>query len=369
MNIVVTGNMGYVGPVCIAHLRRALPGSTITGVDSGLFAHCLTEGALPECRIATQLFRDVRDLTVADFAGVDAVIHLAAVSNDPMGSRFEAVTEEINHRATVHVAALAAVAGVGHFAFASSCSMYGYAEAGARTEADLLNPLTAYARSKVAAERDLKALSAEGDMVVTALRFATACGFSPRLRLDLVLNDFVASALATGRITVLSDGTPWRPLIHLADMARAFEWAITRHAAVNERFLAVNVGADQWNFQVAELAEAVRAVIPGTAVEINREAPPDKRSYRVDFARFRALAPRHQPQVTLDEAIRDIQAGLLAMGFRDADFRGSSLMRLNVLQQALDQGKLRPDLRWTPPAAEVQGRGRDGPLAPPERAA
>jgi nucleoside-diphosphate-sugar epimerase len=376
MNIVVTGNMGYVGPVCIAHLRQALPGSTITGVDSGLFAHCLTEGALPECRIAAQLFRDVRDLTVADFDGVDAVIHLAAVSNDPMGSRLEAVTEEINHRATVHVAAMAAAAGVRHFAFASSCSMYGYAEAGARTEADLLNPLTAYARSKVAAERDLKALSAEGDMVVTALRFATACGFSGRLRLDLVLNDFVASALAAGRITVLSDGTPWRPLIHVADMARAFEWAITRPAgrrahagAANERFLAVNVGADQWNFQVAELAEAVRAVIPGTEVEINREAPPDKRSYRVDFARFRALAPRHQPEVTLHQAIRDIQAGLLAMGFRDADFRSSHLMRLNVLQKALDQGRLRPDLRWAPPAGRARDRGGDRPLAPPERAA
>jgi len=187
--------------------------------------------------------------------------------------------------------------------------------------------------------------------VVTARRFATACGFSPRLRLDLVLNDFVASALATGRIDVLSDGTPWRPLIHVADMARAFEWAITRPAAAGGRFLAVNVGADEWNVQVAELAAAVSAAIPGTRVEVNRDAQPDRRSYRVDFARFRALAPDHQPQVDLDGAIRDLQAGLVAMGFQDAGFRESDLMRLNVLQRAMDAGRLRPDLRWQPLAA------------------
>jgi nucleoside-diphosphate-sugar epimerase len=272
-----------------------------------------------------------------------------------MGSRLEAVTEEINYRASVRVAELAAAAGVGHFAFASSCSMYGYAEAGARSEADALNPLTAYARSKVAAERDLQALAQPGGMTVTALRFATACGFSPRLRLDLVLNDLVASALVTGRIVVLSDGTPWRPLIHVADMARAFEWAITRQAGDDDRYLAVNAGCDEWNYQVADLAEAVRSVIPGTAVEINKDAQPDKRSYRVSFARFRALAPRHQPQVGLEDAIRDLQAGLAALDFRDTEFRKSDLMRLNVLQKAMDRGRLRPDLRWSPAVARAPG--------------
>ncbi|HMA14859.1 MAG TPA: SDR family oxidoreductase, partial [Kiloniellaceae bacterium] len=356
MKIVITGNMGYVGPLCVAHLRRRWPEAQLTGVDSGLFAHCLTEDALPERALDCQLFRDVRDVTPALLEGADAVIQLAAVSNDPMGSRFEAVTGEINHRAAVHVARQAAAAGVGHFAFASSCSMYGYAEAGARKEDDALNPLTAYARSKAAAERDLEALAADGDMVVTALRFATACGFSPRLRLDLVLNDFVASALAAGRIDVLSDGTPWRPLIHVADMARAFEWAIARPASTGGRFLAVNVGSDDWNYQVAELAEAVRAAIPGTQVAINRDAPPDKRSYRVDFSRFRALAPDHQPRIGLDEAIRDLQQGLAALGFQDAGFRDSDLMRLNVLQRAIDGGRLRPDLRWqaAAPPAEVR---------------
>lgn len=367
MKVVITGNMGYVGPACIAHLRRRWPDAQLTGLDSGLFAHCLTEAALPERALNCQLFRDVRDVTPALLEGADAVIQLAAVSNDPMGSRFEAVTGEINHRAAVHVARQAAAAGVGHFAFASSCSMYGYAEAGARKEDDELNPLTAYARSKAAAERDLEAIAAGGDMVVTALRFATACGFSPRLRLDLVLNDFVASALATGRIDVLSDGTPWRPLIHVADMARAFEWAITRPVDAGGRFLAVNVGSDDWNYQVAELAEAVRDAVPGTQVAINRDAPPDKRSYRVDFSRYRALAPGHQPQIDLAAAIRDLQVGLVAMGFHDAGFRESHLMRLNVLQRAMDAGRLRPDLRWqAPPPLD----GRDtSTLARPTAAA
>lgn len=369
MHVVVTGNMGYVGPVCVDHLRRALPRVRITGLDSGLFAHCLTQSSLPECRIDTQLFRDVRDLDEELFRGVDAVVHLAAVSNDPMGSRLEAVTEEINHRAAVRVAELAAAAGVGHFAFASSCSMYGSAEGGARTEADELNPLTAYARSKVAAERDLQTLSAGTDMVVTALRFATACGFSPRLRLDLVLNDFVAAAEVTGRITVLSDGTPWRPLIHVADMARAFEWAITRQPTAGGRFVAVNVGADEWNFQVGELAQAVASLQPGTEVEINDDAPPDRRSYRVDFARFRELAPQHQPQMSLDRAIRDIAAGLKAMKFADADFRRSDLMRLNVLQKAMEQGRLRPDLRWSDPAAAAAADGGTAAAKTPVRAA
>lgn len=366
MHVVVTGNMGYVGPACVSHLRRALPDAAITGIDSGLFAHCLTRGPLPECLVDVQLFRDVRDLGSETFRGVDGVIHLAAAPDDPLGSRLDAVTEEINHRAAVHVAGLAAAAGVGHFAFASSCSLYGYAEGSARTEADALNPLTASARSKAAAERDLQKLSAGSDMVITALRFATACGFSARLRLDLLLNDFVASAYALGRIAVLGGGTPWRPLIHVADMARAFEWAITRPTRVGGRFLAVNVGADAWNFQVAELAEAVSSVLPGTEVEIDPDAPADKRSYRVDFARFRELAPEHQPSMNLEQAIRDIRSGLAAMKFRDTDFRASDLMRLNVLRKAMKQGRLRADLRW---AARQRDSGGVIEAASPIRAA
>ncbi|MDR7145333.1 NAD(P)-dependent oxidoreductase [Rhizobium sp. BE258] len=343
MKILVTGNMGYVGPTVTAHLRQTIPSAEIVGVDSGLFAHCLTQQALPERLLDSQVFADVRDLPEAVFQGVDAVVHLAAVSNDPMGGRFEAVTDEINHRATVKTASMAAKAGVKAFVFASSCSMYGFAEGGARRETDALNPLTAYARSKVAAEIGLAEIARETGLRVSALRFSTACGFSGRTRLDLVLNDFVASALTTGKVSVLSDGTPWRPLIHVRDMARAIEWSLARNG---ERFLAVNVGTESWNYQVRELADAVAQAIPGTTVDINRDAPPDRRSYKVNFDLYRSIAPSHQPLVTLSEAVEDLKIGLSSYGLRDANYRNSGLVRLNVLSGAIDAGTLSSDLRF-----------------------
>ena len=344
MRIMVTGNMGYVGPAVVSHLRQQFDDCTIIGVDTALFGHCLTERGLPEHLVDTQVFSDVRDLTPDLFSGVDAVIHLAAISNDPMGVRFEQVTDEINHRATLRTAELAAASGVARFVFASSCSMYGYAEEGARRETDPLNPLTAYARSKVAAEAGLRDISARTNMLITALRFSTACGFSGRLRLDLVLNDFVASALSTGRVSVLSDGSPWRPLIHVRDMARAIEWALGR--AEYDGFLAINVGCEEWNYQVRELAEAVKMAIPGIEVDINANAPPDKRSYRVNFDLFRRLAPDHQPRVTLPAAVADIHDGLVASGFSDANYRSSDLVRLNVLTRGIESGQLSADVRW-----------------------
>jgi Nucleoside-diphosphate-sugar epimerases len=347
MKVIITGNMGYIGPTVVEHFRQVLPNSTIIGVDTGFFAHCITQSGFPERAIDIQLFRDVRDLEAEIFAGIDAVVHLAAISNDPMGTRFADVTDEINARATIRVAELAASRGVRRFVFASSCSIYGFAEGGARSEGDELNPLTAYARSKVDAERGLERVSAESDMVVTALRFATACGFSSRTRLDLVLNDFVASALSTGRISVLSDGKPWRPLIHVGDMARAMEWSLFRPATSDDRFLAVNVGAREWTYQVADLAEAVRAAIPGTQIDINPNAQPDKRSYRVDFGLFRSLAPDHQPKVSLEEAIAELRDGLTRVGFQDPHYRSSRFVRLNVLGEALEDGRLRQDLRWS----------------------
>jgi nucleoside-diphosphate-sugar epimerase len=183
-------------------------------------------------------------------------------------------------------------------------------------------------------------------MAITCLRFATACGMSDRLRLDLVLNDFVAGALGSGKITVLSDGSPWRPLIDVADMARAIEWAVQRPAELGGPFLAVNAGCDEWNYQVKDLAHAVAAQVPGTEVSINADAQPDKRSYRVDFSRYRCLAPDHQPQVTLAESIRRLVGGLRDIGFADADFRNSALMRLQVLRAFMQAERLSPDLRW-----------------------
>lgn len=350
--ILITGNMGYVGPGVVRQLRQAFPDAELIGYDLGLFAHCLTgSGRLPESYLNQQVFGDVRALPPQLLAGVDAVVSLAAISNDPMGVLYEDVTLEINHQANVELARQAKRQGVRRFVFASSCSLYGAGGDDAKTEASALNPLTAYARSKAASEHDLAAL-ADGTFQVTCLRFATACGWSDRLRLDLVLNDFVAGAVATGEISILSDGTPWRPLIHVGDMARAIEWAVGRRASQGGCFLAVNVGCDAWNYRVCELAEAVAEALPGTRVRLSPEAPPDRRSYRVDFSLFRQLAPSHQPQHTLAGTIAELHTHLHQMGFRDPDFRTSRLMRLRVLHTLRSEGELTDQLTWRPqPAA------------------
>jgi nucleoside-diphosphate-sugar epimerase len=346
MNVLITGNMGYIGPVLVRHLRRSLGDVRIFGFDKGLFGHCLTDASiLPEVECDTQFFGDVRSFPASILENIDAVIMLAAISNDPMGASFEQVTDEINYKACADIAGKALAAGVKRIVFASSCSMYGFAEGGAKRETDALNPLTAYARSKVATEQALEALD-PGNAIVTSLRFSTACGMSPRLRLDLVLNDFVACALTSGEITVLSDGTPWRPLIDVEDMARAIEWALTRDADQGGQYVAVNVGTAEWNYQVRDLAEAVVRSVPGTKLSINTNAPPDRRSYQVNFDKYRQIAPHHQPQVSLEHAIHRVKRGLEAMRFSDANFRNSQFMRLKVLEAHIDNGRLTPDLHW-----------------------
>ncbi|WP_431284611.1 NAD-dependent epimerase/dehydratase family protein [Humitalea sp. 24SJ18S-53] len=346
MRILITGNMGYVGPVVVSHLRSVWPEAELIGFDAGFFGHCLTApGPAPELALDVQHYGDIRAIQPPLLEGVDAVVHLAAVSNDPMGKRFEVVTDDINHRASTRLASMARDAGVKSFVFASSCSVYGLAAGDARTEADPVNPLTAYARSKIATEQALREMN-RGDLTVTCLRFATAAGFSPRLRLDLVVNDFVACALSSGQITVLSDGSPWRPLIDVRDMARAIEWAIARPAENGGAYLAVNAGSDEWNYQVRDLAQAVSTAVEGTSVSINTDAPPDTRSYKVDFALFRKLAPDHQPRISLTESIAKLRDGLNAIGFDDPDFRASQNIRLKVLERLIDQGRLNDSLEW-----------------------
>jgi UDP-glucose 4-epimerase len=345
LKILITGNMGYVGPEVVKYLRARHPDATLHGFDNAYFAHCLTgPPVLPERHLDEQFYGDVRDASSLDLTRYDAVVQLAAISNDPMGNRFQAVTLDINQNTTVSLAQAAAAAGVKNFVFASSCSVYGIADGAARKETDPLNPITAYAKSKIGAERELAEI--DTGMVVTCLRFATACGMSDRLRLDLVLNDFVACALGQGQITVLSDGSPWRPLIDVADMARAIDWAIDRPASAGGRYLAINAGSDDRNYQVKDLANAVAKCVPGTGVSINTSAPVDSRSYKVDFALFRSLAPDHQPVVSLDQSIQNLIAGLKAMNFKDSDFRSSGLMRLKVLQDHIDSGRLNENLEW-----------------------
>ena len=344
--VLITGNLGYIGPVLQRVFRESAPEVALVGFDSGFFAHGLsTELRSPDVGLERQWYGDVREVPPAALEGVDTVIHLAAISNDPMGKSFEAVTDEVNHRASVKLAAEAKRAGVSRFVFASSCSMYGFAEGGARREEDELNPLTAYARSKVATERGLAGLADER-FLVTCLRFATACGMSDRIRLDLVLNDFVAGAIASGRVDILSDGTPWRPLIAVEDMSAAMLWAARRERGNGGEFLALNTGADDWNFQVRQLADAVAEALPGTAVSVNPDAPPDKRSYRVSFARFAELAPEWHPRRTLAEVIGEIAGGLRAIGFADERFREGRFIRLRTLDRHRREGLLDDTLRW-----------------------
>lgn len=346
MKILITGNMGYIGATVVKQLRATHPEAEIVGLDTGFFAHCLTAAdVLPETRVDRQIFMDLRDVTPKQLQGVDAVINLAAISNDVMGKIDEELTLEINCRAGIRLAKLAKENGVKSFVFASSCSVYGFAEQDAKTESSALNPLTAYAKSKIMTEEGLKPL-ADQNFKVTCLRFATACGMSERLRLDLVLNDFVAGALAAKKITILSDGTPWRPLIHIRDMARAMDWAVDRDPREGGDFLVVNAGSDQWNYQVKELAQAVAQEIPGVEISINPDAPPDKRSYRVSFALFRKLAPAHQPQVDLKGAVQELRAGLEKMQFSNSAFRDSDFMRIKVLTKLRDKGQIGPQLRW-----------------------
>lgn len=347
MKILITGNLGYVGPVVARHLRLVHPKACLVGYDSAFFALANTGAAvLPERLLDEQHYGDVREIPDALLNGVNAVVHLAAVSNDPMGNKFERVTEDVNYLASVDLGKKASKAGVSNFVFASSCSVYGFAPGAARKESDELNPQTAYARSKVNTEKGLAALP-DNHMTVTCLRFATACGMSDRLRLDLVLNDFVACALATGEIVVLSDGSPWRPLIDVRDMARAIDWAITRKASNGGQFLAVNTGSDDHNYQVKSLAEAVAQAIPDTTVNINKSAQPDTRSYQVDFTLFEALARDHRPQITLAQSINMLAKGMRRMGFSDRDFRNSGYIRLKVLEGHINAGRLTPDLRWS----------------------
>ncbi len=347
MNILITGNLGYVGPSVIHQLRATYPKGRIVGLDMGYFAHCLTGvDVYPDTQLNEQWYGDVRNITVDVLRGFDAVVHLAAISNDPMGKTFEKVTDEVNCQSSIRLAKLAKEAGVKSYVFASSCSVYGFAEGGPRTEEDALNPLTAYAKSKIGTEEGVKAF-ADNSFAVTCLRFATACGFSARTRLDLVLNDFVAGAVATGEISILSDGTPWRPLIHVADMALAIDWAIARPASHGGAFLAINAGSETWNYQVKDLAAAVAKEVAGVKVSINPDAVPDKRSYQVSFAKFRELATNHQPRVTLVDAVRGLKAGLEKMQFSDANFRGSPYIRLVVLKDHMASKRVDENLFWT----------------------
>lgn len=340
MKVVIVGHRGYIGPVLAKHLKTVHSKISIIGIDANWFQG--TEATeFPDYLFDLQIKKDVRDLTIDDISDVEAVVQLAAVSNDPMGREFEQPTDDINAGAAISLCKIADEADVKSFVFASSCSMYGAGSDSPKSEDDTLNPLTAYARSKVRVEKDLAAYDSNG-IKITCLRFSTACGSSPMLRLDLVLNDFVASAIKFGKISVLSDGSPWRPLIHVEDMARAIDWAISRSGADYEY---VNVGSEAWTWQIGELAKDVARVIGDTDVEINLDAAPDKRSYRVNFDKFRRLAPDHQPQKNFDQAVNELAQICKQLDLPE-DIRSSEFIRLEKLRSHIEDRKLSNELRW-----------------------
>jgi nucleoside-diphosphate-sugar epimerase len=338
MRILIIGNLGYVGPVAVKYLKEKHPNAKISGFDIGYFIqNYTTNGFVGDSLLEKQYYGDVRNIDENILKSFDSVIYLAAISNDPMGNVYEKPTLDINYHAAIEIAKKAKKQGVKSFVFASSCSVYGFADTAPRTETSEVNPLTAYAKSKVYAEKDLEPLAAP-DFKITCLRFATACGFSDRLRLDLVLNDFVASAIVDKKITILSDGTPWRPLIHVKDMARAMDWAIQRNEGPD--YLVINTGSNKWNYQVKELAQGVQKIFNGIEISINSNAQPDKRSYKVSFDLFEKMAPEHQPQVDLEEAVKGLKEGLEAVHFNDTNFRQSPLIRLKTIQQLVTGGYL-----------------------------
>lgn len=348
MRIIILGNMGYVGPAVVNELRQSYPNSFLVGLDTGYFSHCLTGARrLPESLLDRQIFMDIRDVDFEVIKSFDTVINLIAISNDIMGELNTQLTEDINFKHGLRIAEIAKKAGIKNFIFASSCSVYGEGSSAARTEKDSVNPLTTYAKSKIDTEIALSSLANE-QFYTTCLRFATACGMSPRLRLDLVLNDFVACALSSNKITVLSDGSPWRPLIHIKDMARAITWAVSRRTNANLKIpnLILNAGSNEWNYQIADIAQTVASLIPKTRVEINKDAQPDKRSYRVDFSMFEKLAPSHQPKMSLEQTVRELHEGLSSIKFKDSNFRHSEYMRIQVLLNHQRELRLDSNLRW-----------------------
>jgi nucleoside-diphosphate-sugar epimerase len=337
MRILLTGHLGYIGAVMGPFLQAA--GHDVTGLDTGYFAEQVLGPApapIPELRI------DLRDVTPDDLAGFDAVVHLAALSNDPLGDLEPDQTYDINHRASLHLARCAREAGVGRFVYASSCSIYGSAGTqGALDETAPFAPVTPYAESKVLVERDLWDLASDG-FVVCSMRNATAYGWSPRLRTDIVLNDLVAWALLTGEVKVLSDGTPWRPIVHVEDISRAFLAALEAPADVVQR-QAYNVGRDEENHQVRDIAAIVAET--GSRLTIVGDTG-DPRSYRVSFAKITRDLPAFRPRWTARLGAQELADAYRRHGITAESFQ-QSFKRLPVLRAHLAAGRLDDALRWT----------------------
>jgi len=339
LRVLITGDRGYIGTIMVRYL--AARGHEVTGLDTDYYFD--GDFGFPPNGYR-RLKKDIRDVAVEDLVGFDAVMHLAALSNDPVGSLREEWTYDINYEGSVKLARLAKEAGIRRFLYSSSCSMYGAAEGDMLTEEAPLRPVTAYAVSKVRTEEALANL-ADADFAPTFMRNATAYGVSPRLRVDIVLNNLVGWAVTTGKIRILSDGTPWRPIVHVEDIAQAFALVLEApHAVVSDQ--AFNIGSNDQNYQVRELAAIVAKVATNCSVEYAGEAGPDPRNYRVDFSKFARAFPAFQPAWDALKGARQLYEAYRAEGLTPESFQGRKYIRLNQIRHLLDTGQLDSSLRW-----------------------
>ena len=341
MRVLVTGHNGYVGTVLVPMLLKS--GHDVVGLDTNLY-QAATFGDDDAADAVPAINKDVRDVTHADIDGFDAILHLAGLSNDPLGDLNPELTYEINHQASVRLAEIGKEVGVERYIFSSSCSNYGAGVDDWLTEESAFNPVTPYGRSKVMVEQDL-AKMADDKFSPTFLRSSTAYGVSPRLRFDLVINNLTAWAYTTGLVYLKSDGTPWRPVVHIEDMSLAFVAALNapRDLIHNEAF---NVGRPEENYRIRELAEIVAEVVPNSRVEFAEGASPDKRNYRVDSSKIARTLPEFKPQWTARKGAQELYEAYQRVGLQLEEFEGPRYRRIDHIKMLISEGRLDDRLRW-----------------------